>query len=206
MRCDAAREAHGVGAEASSRWGARCCSPAAPPAGRSGEAAARGGNWDAAVEYYRLAVQDAPDRPEYRIALERAMLAAARAHLAAARELEAAVDLSGALIEYRQSYALDPSNGEAGVQIANLQQELRERIAAARAPAPIEAMRAQARQETAPPLLDPTSRPDDRSGRCHRAPSRKGRPMPERHRIGICTLCAPYASRRHGSENPDVRS
>ena len=102
-------------------------------------------------------MQDAPDRPEYRIALERAMLAAARAHLAAARELEAAVDLSGALIEYRQSYALDPSNGEAGVQIANLQQERRERIEAARAPPPIEAMRAQARQETAPPLLDPTS-------------------------------------------------
>ena len=49
---------------------------------RSGEVAARGGNWDAAVEYYRLAMQDAPDRPEYRIALERAMLNAARAHLA----------------------------------------------------------------------------------------------------------------------------
>ena len=132
---------------------------AAGRAFRSGGTAARGGNWDAAVEYYRLAVQETPDRPEYRIALERAMLAAARAHLAAARELEAAGDLSDALIEYRQSYALDPSNGEAGVQIANLQQELRERIAAARAPAPIEAMRAQARQETAPPLLDrcPTS-------------------------------------------------
>ena len=130
---------------------------AAGRAFRSGEAAARGGNWDAAVEYYRLAMQDSPDRPEYRIALERAMLNAARAHLAAARELEAAGDLSGALIEYRQSYALDPSNGEAGVQIANLQQELRERIEAARAPAPIEAMRARARQETQPPLLDPAS-------------------------------------------------
>ena len=90
---------------------------AAGRAFRSGEAAARGGNWDAAVEYYRLAVQDAPDRPEYRIALERAMLNAARAHLALARELEAAGDLSGALNEYRQSYALDPSNGEAGVKI-----------------------------------------------------------------------------------------
>ena len=130
---------------------------AAGRAFRSGEAAARGGNWDAAVEYYRLAVQDAPDRPEYRIALERAMLNAARAHLALARELEAAGDLSGALSEYRQSYALDPSNGEAGVKIANLQQELRERIEAARAPAPIEAMRAQAREETRPPLLDPAS-------------------------------------------------
>ena len=111
MRC--CGKACGVGAGTSSRWGARFCCPAAPPAGRfrTGEAAARAGNWDAAVEYYRLAVQDAPDRPEYQIALERAMLAAARAHLAAARQLEAAGDLSGALIEYRQSYALDLSNG-----------------------------------------------------------------------------------------------
>ena len=130
---------------------------AAGRAYRDGQSAVRGGNWDAAVEYYRLALQEAPDRPEYRIALERAMLNAARAHLAAARELETAGDLSGALIEYRQSYALDPSNGEAGVKIANLQQELRERIEAARAPTPIEAMRAQARQETRPPLLDPAS-------------------------------------------------
>ena len=124
---------------------------------RSGEASARGGDWDAAVEYYRLALQDEPGRPEYRIALERAMLNAARAHLAAAREREAAGDLPGALIEYRRSYELDPSNGEVGVRIGNLQQELRARMEAARAPAPIEAMRAQARRETRPPLLDPAS-------------------------------------------------
>ena len=43
------------------------------------------------------------------------------------------------------------------MQIANLQQELRERIEAARAPPPSDAMRAQAHQEIAPPLLDPTS-------------------------------------------------
>ena len=123
----------------------------------NGEAAARGGDWDAAVEYYRLALQDEPGRPEYRIALQRAMLNAARAHLAAAREREATGDLPGALIEYRRSYELDPSNGEVGVRIGNLQQELRARMEAARAPAPIEAMRAQARRETRPPLLDPAS-------------------------------------------------
>ena len=43
---------------------------------RSGASAARGGDWDAAVEYYRMAVREAPDRPEYCIALERAMLSA----------------------------------------------------------------------------------------------------------------------------------
>ena len=85
------------------------------------------------------------------------MLNASRAHLAAAREREAAGDLSGALAEYRQAYALDASNGEAGVKVANLQQALRERIEAARAPAPIEAMRARARRDAEPPLLNPAS-------------------------------------------------
>ena len=35
------------------------------------ESAARAGDWDAAVEYYRRAVQEAPDRSDYKIALER---------------------------------------------------------------------------------------------------------------------------------------
>ena len=124
---------------------------------REGAVAAREGNWDAAVEYYRRALQEDPDRPEYRIALERAMLSAARHHAAAAAELEALGDLAGALGAYRRAYELDPSNGQTGVRIANLQQTLRERMEAARAPAPIEAMRTQARADTEPPLLDPVS-------------------------------------------------
>lgn len=124
---------------------------------REGGAAAREGNWDAAVEYYRRALQEDPDRPEYRIALERAMLSAARHHEAAGAELEALGDLPGALGAYRRAYDLDPSNGQTGVRIANLQQTLRERMEAARAPAPIEAMRSQARLDTGPPLLDPVS-------------------------------------------------
>ena len=42
-----------------------------------GQAAAKAGDWDAAVGFYRQALQDDPDRPDYKIALERAMLAAA---------------------------------------------------------------------------------------------------------------------------------
>ena len=122
-----------------------------------GASAARRGDWDAAVEYYRRALQEAPDRVEHRIALERAMLSAARHHAAAAAELEALGDLPGALRGYRRAYELDPSNEPAGVKIANLQQTLRERAEAARAPAPIEAMRTQARLDTQPPLLDPVS-------------------------------------------------
>ena len=70
---------------------------AAGRAFRQGAEAARVGQWDAAVEYYRRAVADDPDRPEYRIALERAMLEASRTHAAAAAAREAAGDLIGAL-------------------------------------------------------------------------------------------------------------
>ena len=41
-------------------------------AGRSygrGENAALSGDWDSAVEHYRRALQQAPDKPEYKIAL-----------------------------------------------------------------------------------------------------------------------------------------
>ena len=59
------------------------CSPDVPPARafRRGEDRARVADWDAAVTYYRQAVQADPGKAEYRIALERAMLNASRVHL-----------------------------------------------------------------------------------------------------------------------------
>ena len=39
-----------------------------------GETAARAGDWDAAVEQYRQAVQADPNNVQYKISLERAML------------------------------------------------------------------------------------------------------------------------------------
>ena len=124
---------------------------------REGVAAAAAGQWDAAVEYYRQAVEAEPDRPAYRIALERAMRRAAQAHAAEAAAREAAGDTQGALQAWRRAYALDPSNGLAGARIGSLQQMLRAEAEAARSPAPIEALRAQARGETGAPLLDPAS-------------------------------------------------
>ena len=124
---------------------------------RHGERAARDGQWEAAVEYYRRAVRDAPDHPEYRIALERAMRSAARFHAVEAAALADAGELSAALEAYRRSYALDPSNGQVAVQIEDLQQALREQIEAARPTAPIEALREQARRETPLPILNPAS-------------------------------------------------
>src|SRR2546428_6390113 len=61
---------------------------AAGKAFRQGEVAARAGNLDEAVAAYRRAVLAAPTNPDYRIALERASLAASRAHLEKARDFE----------------------------------------------------------------------------------------------------------------------
>ena len=130
---------------------------AAGRAFRQGETAAGSGEWDAAVEYYRQAVAAEPDRAEYRIALARAMRAAARDHAAEAAALEERGEPAAALQAYRRSYALDPSNGLVAARIAALQQALRAAAEAARPAAPIEALREQARIETDAPLLDPAS-------------------------------------------------
>ena len=78
-------------------------------------------------------------------------------HAAAAATLEEEGELSAALAAYRRAYALDPSNGQVAVAIANLQRTLREQLEAARPVAPIEALREQARRDTAPPVLNPAS-------------------------------------------------
>ncbi len=130
------------------------CASAARQAQRSAEA----GDWDTAVQYYQRALQEDPDRPEYRIAIERAMLNASRAHISAGRAFEAAQELSAALREYRAAAEYDPSNSEVAARATALERVIRERIEASRPAAPIEAMREQARAETAPPLLDPASR------------------------------------------------
>ena len=124
---------------------------------QQGEEAAFTGDWDAAVEYYQQAVQEDPQNPEYRIALERALIDAARVHLARARDLEARDDLSGAAREYRRAGELAPANSQALSKAAELERTIRARIEASQPLAPIEAMRERARQDTQPPLLDPTS-------------------------------------------------
>ena len=124
---------------------------------RSGEASARARDWDTAVVYYTRALQEDPDRPEYRIALQRAMLNASRAHLAVARQFEQQGDLSAALLEYRRTSEYDPSNRQVAAQVVNLERMIRDHIEAARPRPPIELLREQASQETQPPLLSPTS-------------------------------------------------
>ena len=55
---------------------------------RKGEELAREGDWDTAVAYFTKALQDNPDRPDYKISLERAMLKAAQVHMTAARAFD----------------------------------------------------------------------------------------------------------------------
>ena len=130
---------------------------AAGRAFRGGEASARARDWDTAVVYYTRAVQEDPDRPEYKIALQRAMLNASRAHLAVARQFEQQGELSAALLEYRRTSEYDPSNRQAAAQVVNLERTIRDQIEAARPRPPIELLREKASQETQPPLLSPTS-------------------------------------------------
>src|SRR6188768_979728 len=75
-----------------------------------GEQAAQKGDWDQAVEHYRQAVQDDPDRAEYKIEYERATYAAAGVHADRARKAEQEGRLEEALREYRRASDLDSSN------------------------------------------------------------------------------------------------
>ena len=124
---------------------------------RQGEQAAHGEDWDSAVEYYRKAVQDDPRNAEYRVALHRAMLNAAREHYARAQALEETGALADAVREYRRAGELDPGNNDALYRAAEVERAIRDRIEASRPRAPIEDMRDVANRETAPPLLDPAS-------------------------------------------------
>ena len=123
-----------------------------------GEARARVGDWDSAVTYFRTAVQANPDRPEYRIALERAMLNASRLHFDNARALEAKDQLDAALLEYRRTVEFDPGNTQALDRVVQLEKIIRDRIEASRPRPAIELLREQARQVSPAPLLNPASR------------------------------------------------
>ena len=131
---------------------------AAGRAFQRGEERARVGDWDSAVTYYRQAMQANPGRPEYRIALERAMLNASRVHFDAARQLEAKDQLDAALQEYRRTVEFDPGNTQAIDRVVQLERLIRDRIEAARPKPPIVQLRDAARQVSAAPLLNPASR------------------------------------------------
>ena len=125
---------------------------------RRGQQAANAQQFDEAVEYYRQALQGAPDKPEYKIALERAMQTAATFHVARGRAFEAEGRGDEALREYRKAMEYDPSNRSVAARAGELDRELRDRLEASRPRPAIEAMREQARRNSQEPVLNPTSK------------------------------------------------
>jgi len=108
---------------------------------RRGETAMRAGDLDAAVAAYRKAVQEAPDNATYKIALQRAMLSASRAHMDRAREYEQNDQLEAALGEYKLASEYDPTNRLASSKVLDLERNIRERAEAARPKPQIELLR-----------------------------------------------------------------
>ncbi len=124
-------------------------------AGRSfgrGESASRIGDWDAAVEHYRRAVQEAPDRTDYKIALERAMINASHQHLNQAQLFEARGELEAALREYRRASEFDPPNRQLAAKVVEVERRIRDQYEA-QPRNNIAQLREQARQTGPPPLI-----------------------------------------------------
>jgi general secretion pathway protein D len=131
---------------------------AAGKAFHAGEDAQKAGNLDEAVVQYRKAVQEAPDNADYKIALQRALVAASYFHIDRAKEFEAKDQLEAALGEYKQATEYDPTNRLATAKVAEIDRIVRERIEATRPRPAIEGLRARAAAATAPPILNPASR------------------------------------------------
>ena len=131
---------------------------AAGRAFRRGQESARAGDWDQAVVHFTRAVQEDPDKPEYKISLERAMQSASREYIARARDFEAKEQYDAALAAYRRAIELDSTNRLAASRAAELERMIRERVEAARPKSPISRLQEQARLQAAPPLLNPASR------------------------------------------------
>src|SRR5688572_32960078 len=122
-----------------------------------GESAARAGDWEAAVEHYRQAVQEKPDRIDYQIALERAMVSASIRHLDQARVLEARGQIEDAMREYRRASEFDPTNRQIAAKVIEMERRLRD-LAEASRPQPTVQQLQQAARQSPEPLLNPASR------------------------------------------------
>ncbi len=128
---------------------------------RQGEQAAKSGDWDAAVAYYRAALAKEPGRIDVRIALQRATAAASAEHVARARELEAQEQWAAAAAEYRLAADLDPANVFAAAKAVAIERRLREEIEAMRPPSRMDTLRDQARQVSQVPVLADPRAPVD---------------------------------------------
>ena len=125
---------------------------------KKGYTAAKVHDWDTAVAHFRTAVQEDPNKPEYRIALERAMMEAALLHASAGKEFEAQGQLDAALREYHRASEYDPSNRQLAARVMDIDRRIAEQIEASRPRPKIDVMRERARRMTPEPTLNPASR------------------------------------------------
>ncbi len=88
------------------------------------------GDWDAAVGHFRTAVQEDPDKPEYKIALQRAMIEASLLHVSAGKVFEEKGQLDAALREFHRASEYDPSNRELAAHVTELDHRLMAQIEA----------------------------------------------------------------------------
>ena len=115
-----------------------------------GQRAGAAGDWEAAVGFYRQALQDNPSRPDYKISLERAMLAASQMYTERARQFEAADSLEEAIRAYRKALEFEPGSRSIAQRAAELERTVRARMEAA-APRPeIDKLRAEAARDGRP--------------------------------------------------------
>jgi general secretion pathway protein D len=119
----------------------------------NGQNAAKAGDWDAAVAYYREAYNRDRSRVDIRLALERATRIASQNHVARARQLEEQDQLPGAAAEYRLAADLDTSNSLAAAKSVELDRRIRQRIEESRPKSRMEEMREQSRQTSPLPQL-----------------------------------------------------
>jgi type II secretory pathway component GspD/PulD (secretin) len=119
-----------------------------------GDAAARAGDWDAAVEQYRRALQQDPQNVQYRIAYERANLSAAGIHIDAARLAEARGQLDQALMEFRRASEYDPANRAIAGKVLDLERKIRDQIEQSRPRPSAQQLRQAARAGATPPLAN----------------------------------------------------
>jgi type II secretory pathway component GspD/PulD (secretin) len=129
---------------------------AAGRAYRKGQESSRVGDWDSAVTHYTQAVQENPEKAEYKIALERATQNASREHLSRAHDLEEHDQLDAALLEYKRALELDASNRLAAAKSVELEKTIRDRIESSRPKPPIQGLREEARRASTP-VLNPTA-------------------------------------------------
>ena len=121
-----------------------------------GEIAGQAGDWEGAVGFYRQALEDDPDRPDYKIALERAMLMASTQYTDRARQFEASGQPEEALRAYTKAMEFEPSNRTIAAKAAEIERMLRDRLEASTPRPEIERMRQQARRSVEP-VLSPTN-------------------------------------------------